>query len=412
MGGWNPFDEEPMACLSLIELKQQISADPNVLIVQDLDGVCMPLVRDPLTRVLPVAYVEAVAKLGHRFRVLTNGEHSSTRGVNRLVESALAPGRDPAAEGLYLPGLAAGGVQSQTRHGLISHPGVTPAELQFLKAVPTLLSRGVGQIIRQITPDAKEEEQERLAQAAVLDNELSPTLNLNVLFAGLCPEVEEQRQLQRLSLGLLQNIEKQAQEQGLADSFFVHLAPNLGQHKGQEQLKWASPEHRGTSDFQFMLRGAVKEAGLLVLLNQHIERSTGKAPLGADFNVRSAPRTAEGLLALAEDCIAPESMPTLIGIADTITSEWVVEGDQAGWRRGGSDRGFLTLLQQIGQTFETPNRVVLIDSSGGELDRPSLQDPELKGLSDPEDPLRLDVLVPGGPEAYVEWFVDLADNVF
>jgi len=54
----------------------------------------------------------------------------------------------------------------------------------------------------------------------------------------------------------------------------------------------------------------------------------------------------------------------------------------------------------------------LIDSSGGELDRPSLQDPELKGLSDPEDPLRLDVLVPGGPEAYVEWFVDLADNVF
>ena len=161
-----------------------------------------------------------------------------------------------------------------------------------------------------------------------------------------------------------------------------------------------------------MLRGAVKEAGLLVLLNQHIERSTGKAPLGADFNVRSAPRPAEGLLALAEDCIAPETMPTLIGIADTITSEWVVEGGQAGWRRGGSDRGFLTLLQQIGQSFETPNRVVLIDSSGGELDRPSLQNPELKGLSDPEDPLRLDVLVPGGPEAYLEWFVDLADNVF
>ena len=412
MGGWKPFDEKPMARLSLIELKQQISTDPNVLIIQDLDGVCMPLVRDPLTRVLPVAYIEAVAKLGDRFRVLTNGEHSSTRGVNRLVERALAPGQDPAAEGLYLPGLAAGGVQSQSCRGQISHPGVTPAELEFLNAVPTLLSQGVKEIIRQITPDAKEEDQERLSQAAVLDNELSPTLNLNVLFAGLCPEVETQRQLQRLSLGLLQSIEKRAQEQGLADSFFLHLAPNLGHHKGQEQLKWASPEHRGTSDFQFMLRGAVKEAGLLVLLNQHIERSTGTAPLGEDFNVRSAPRTAEGLLALAQECIAPETMPTLIGVADTITSEWVVEGNQAGWRRGGSDRGFLTLLQDIGRAFQTPNRVVLIDSSGGELDRPSLQDPELKGLSDPEDPLQLDVLVPGGPGAYVEWFVGLADNVF
>jgi len=373
MGGWKPFDEKPMARLSLIELKQQISTDPNVLIIQDLDGVCMPLVRDPLTRVLPVAYIEAVAKLGDRFRVLTNGEHSSTRGVNRLVERALAPGRDPAAEGLYLPGLAAGGVQSQSCRGHISHPGVTPAELEFLKAVPTLLSQGVKEIIRQITPDAKEEDQERLSQAAVLDNELSPTLNLNVLFAGLCPEVETQRQLQRLSLGLLQSIEKRAQEQGLVDSFFLHLAPNLGQHKGQEQLKWASPEHRGTSDFQFMLRGAVKEAGLLVLLNQHIERSTGTAPLGEDFNVRSAPRTAEGLLALAQECIAPETMPTLIGVADTITSEWVVEGNQAGWRRGGSDRGFLTLLQDIGRAFQTPNRVVLIDSSGGELDRPAFR---------------------------------------
>ena len=36
----------------------------------------------------------------------------------------------------------------------------------------------------------------------------------------------------------------------------------------------------------------------------------------------------------------------------------------------------------------------------------------LKGLSDPEDPLQLDVLVPGGPAAYVEWFNGMARNVF
>ena len=48
----------------------------NILLIQDLDGVCMPLVRDPLTRVLPRDYIEAVSRVGHRFRVLTNGEHS------------------------------------------------------------------------------------------------------------------------------------------------------------------------------------------------------------------------------------------------------------------------------------------------------------------------------------------------
>ena len=401
-----------MVRLSLNELQEEISADRDILLIQDLDGVCMPLVRDPLTRVLPPQYIEAVARFGDRFRVLTNGEHSGARGVNRLVEQALGPRRDPAAEGLYLPGLAAGGVQSQTGHGQISHPGVSQAELQFLQTVTAQLGNGVRQIIEQISPSCAAEELEQLSQAAVLDNELSPTLNLNVLFACLCPEPDQQRQLQELSLQLLETIERQAQQQGLGDSFFLHLAPNLGSQDGKELLKWASREHRGTSDFQFMLRGAVKEAGLLVLLNQHIARQSGRAPLGADFNVRTAPRSAEALLALAQESIAPEEMPTLVGIADTITSERLMDGNQQCWRRGGSDRGFLTLLQEIGRAFGRTNRVVLVDSSGGELDRPSLQDPELRGLSDPEDPLQLDVLVPGGPRAYVQWFNGLASNVF
>ncbi len=401
-----------MARLSLEKLQEEIGASSNILLIQDLDGVCMPLVRDPLTRVLPRDYIEAVSRVGHRFRVLTNGEHSGSRGVNRLVESALGPERDPTAEGLYLPGLAAGGVQSQSQHGAISHPGVSEAELAFLAAVPALLKAGVKAMVERLRPGCSSAVLEPLSQAAVLDNQLSPTLNLNVLFAGLQLEPLEQRQLQEASQQLLEGLEEQAQQQGLADSFFLHLAPNLGSRDGKEQLKWASPEHCGTSDFQFMLRGAVKEAGLLVLINQHIARRTGHAPLGDDFNVRTAPRSAAGLLALAKDAIAPEQMPTLIGIADTITSERHLEGTQVRWRRGGSDRGFLTLLQEIGKAFGRPNRVVLVDSSGGELDRPSLLDPELKGLSDPEDPLQLDVLVPGGPAAYVEWFNGMAHNVF
>ena len=76
-----------MARLSLEKLQEEISASSNILLIQDLDGVCMPLVRDPLTRALPADYIESVRRLGHRFRVLTNGEHSGSRGVNRLGES-------------------------------------------------------------------------------------------------------------------------------------------------------------------------------------------------------------------------------------------------------------------------------------------------------------------------------------
>lgn len=269
-----------MARLSLEKLQEEISASNNILLIQDLDGVCMPLVRDPLTRVLPLEYIEAVSRLGHSFRVLTNGEHSGSRGVNRLVERALGAERNPVEEGLYLPGLAAGGVQFQSQQGAISHPGVSGAELEFLSAVPAQLRAGVKGLVKRHRPGCTANVLEPLSQAAVLDNQLSPTLNLNVLFAGLQLEPAEQRQLQKASQELLEDLEEQAKQQGLGDSFFLHLAPNLGTQDGKEQLKWASPEHCGTSDFQFMLRGAVKEAGLLVLINQHIARQTGHAPLG------------------------------------------------------------------------------------------------------------------------------------
>ena len=71
----------------------------------------------------------------------------------------------------------------------------------------------------------------------------------------------------------------------------------------------------------------------------------------------------------------------------------------------------MTLLQELGNRFGRQNRVVLVDSSAGEVDRPSLQHPELKGLSDPDDPLKPDVLVPGGPDAYVAWFEQLANEL-
>ena len=53
--------------------------------------------------------------------------------------------------------------------------------------------------------------------------------------------------------------------------------------------------------------------------------------------------------------------------------------------------------------------MVLVDSSHGEVDRPSLASEALEGISDPDDPLQVDVLMPEGPSQYVNWFVQLAE---
>ncbi len=100
-------------------------------------------------------------------------------------------------------------------------------------------------------------------------------------------------------------------------------------------------------------------------------------------------------------------MPTLVGVGDTITS---VPAPGGGWLRGGSDRGFLTLLQELGAVFGTANRVVLVDSSGGAVDRPSHADGRLVGLTDPQDSLRIDASLAGGPRQYVELFGRLAER--
>ena len=340
--------------------------------------------------------------------MLTNGEHAGLRGVNPLVERALAGIADPANEGLYLPGLAAGGVQRQDRFGQITYPGISDAELATLDALPAKILEGLREQLTPLLPELSEAEREALYGRTILANPLSPTINLNALFSRFSGDVERQLLLQQRSLALMQTLLAQAEADGQEACFFLHLAPNLGSSDGVELPKPAAPGNVGTTDVQFMLRGAVKEAGLLALINQHIARRTGTAPLGEDFNARSAPADHAQLLELCQRSIPIEQMPLLVGVGDTITSE---PDGQGGWRRGGSDRGFLTLLQELGHPFGRSNRVVLVDSSAGEVDRPSLQDPELKGLSDPDDPLKPDVLVPGGPDAYVAWFKQLATEL-
>ena len=391
------------------QLLAEIQGASNPLIVQDLDGVCMDLVKDPLTRRLDRRYVEAAAEMRGRFVVLTNGEHEGKRGVNRLVEAALGNVDRAKQEGLYLPGLAAGGVQLQDHRGALSHPGVSDAEMDFLAALPSRMEAELQARLPALMPELSPEQLQGAIQQAVLDTQVSPTINLNGLFSYCGDDVALQRQLQLMLQELMDALLNLADQAGLGTSFFLHVAPNLGRDaEGRERLKPAEPGDVGSTDIQFMLRGAIKEAGLLVLINQHIAARSGQAPLGDDFNVRNAPCDHPALLNLCLDAIPADQMPTLIGVGDTVTS--TASADGHGWLRGGSDRGFLTLLQELGERYGTTNRVVLIDSSGGEVDRPSLADGSLTGITDPEDPLRFDVVMPGGPKQYVAWFQQLAQT--
>ena len=128
-------------------LGKMLTERENVLIIQDLDGVCMGLVQNPLTRVIEPTYLEAARLLDRHFYVLTNGEHIGKRGVNRIVEQAFAETSLVKKRGLYLPGLAGGGVQWQDNYGNVSHPGVSDAELAFLAAVPQEIESSLQQLL-------------------------------------------------------------------------------------------------------------------------------------------------------------------------------------------------------------------------------------------------------------------------
>lgn len=396
------------------ELLEALAGDRNLLIIQDLDGVCMGLVRDPLRRQLSVPYIEACRRLRGRFFVLTNGEHIGARGVNSLVEAAFGRSSDWVREqGLYLPGLGAGGVQLQNRFGDLAHPGVSEREIEFLAAAPVAMRERMGDMLRSPPFSLPSVDVDRLLDIIVLDNAASPTANIGTLHDHLDPDTGLYAAAQREVSELMQQLLVRAEDQGLRDSFFIHLAPNLGAVDGVERLKPAVGADMGTTDFQFMLRGAIKEVGVLVLLNLHYHQQTGRYPLGADFNARSAPRERSRLLALAAEHFEPALMPRIVGVGDTLTSS--ADG------RGGSDRGFLSLVQDLGQAFGTDNAVLFVDSSHGELRRAGIEPPprpgdtelsleSFAGITDRDDALKLNFVFPGGHPQYIDFFLALASS--
>lgn len=393
-----------------------LSQTENLLIIQDLDGVCMELVKDPLNRQIDPAYVTATQAFDGQFYVLTNGEHMGERGVNGIIERAFSDAPAAPEAGRYLPGLAAGGVQWQTRHGELSHPGVSEAELAFLASVPDRIRQSLHEFARTQALDLDAAILESCIQSSALENVASPTANLNTFYSILEGDRDTYRALQIAMQSLMETLLAEAAEQGLRDSFFVHYAPNHGRDESGREVIWLSQGNEsGTTDFQFMLRGAIKEAGVLVLLNRYYAQHTGTYPLGEAFSVRVAPRDHDALIQLVTDKFDPAAMPLMVGVGDTVTSKVMAVDGQPVAKRGGSDRNFLHLIQDIGRTLGVGNVVTYVDSSGGELkNRRALtiddrdgQPVVVAGPGDPADttdPLTLNVVFPGGYQQYCAAF--------
>ena len=407
-------------------LIQILAETKNLVIIQDLDGVCMGLVKDPLTRVIEPRYLQATRSFDGNFFVLTNGEHIGKRGVNNIVERAFSDSSMVKQQGFYLPGLAGGGVQWQDRYGNVFHPGVSDVELAFLERVPQEIEAYLRKLFDRDRHGLTSEQIETSIQATVLDNKVSPTANLNVFHEIL--DEDSYAYLQQEIKNLTEALLTKAGEQGLKDSFFIHYAPNLGRDAaGQEIMQPAKGQDSGTTDFQFMLRGAIKEVGVLVILNHYYYLQTGNYPLGKNFNARQAPQKHQELLNLVKANFDPEIMPIIVGVGDTVTSKAEAQSNLLEFRRGGSDRGFLELIQAMGREFNTDNIVTYVDSSNGEvknrkplkletvtIDNNGTPQTILKVVEGPgdsrdsNDPLTLNVVFPQGHKQYIDVFTSAA----
>ncbi len=396
-------------------VKKLISTE-NKLIIQDLDGVCMGLVKNPLHRIIDFNYVKAARKLHNHFYVLTNGEHIGKFGVNHIIEKASPDPNIVKEEGYYLSGLAGGGVQWQDNYGNISYPGVKPEELEFLSAIPQIFEEKLRDFCRNQASFLSQKTVNEALEAVILVNQVSPTINLNTFFPLLADHPHLYLNLQKEVKSLMDELLDKAIKNGLKGSFFLHLAPNLGRDEGGEEIMGeASENDSGTTDFQFMLKGAVKEAGVLYILNHYYYLHTGKYPLGKDFMPQQAPHDHQQLVNLVVDNFSPESMPLIMGVGDTVNSQVSWENGKKIIKRGGSDRNFLQLIQDIGKAFNSDNIIVYVDSSGGEVkNRKPIKVENINGdlmvtegiahPDDPYEPLNVNFVFPEGHRQYCQFF--------
>ena len=203
-----------------LDFENLIINSKNILFIQDIDGVCIPLVKDPMTRKLESKFIFAVKNLEKEFYVLTCGEHEGPRGVNRIVERSLKSIDQPREKGLYLRGLAACGVEYQDSNGNISFEGVSKEEMDFLSKVPDLMRPSFEQIVKKIFPNLNQEEINSHALKSICKTRFSPTINFNSLFDLVKDDSEKRKLIQKSFEDMMNKIIYKAKSQGLKNSFF------------------------------------------------------------------------------------------------------------------------------------------------------------------------------------------------
>ncbi len=393
-----------------LENQKQIISYRNILFIQDIDGVCIPLVKDPMNRVLESKYIYAAKELAEEFFVLTCGEHEGPRGVNRIIERSLRSNIEPKQKKLYLRGLAACGVEYQNNNGEVSFEGVSEKELDFLSKVPGLIRPKFNLIVKKIFPNLLQEDINFHAAKSICETRFSPTINFNSLFDLVKADSKKRNLIQTSFEKMMNEIIYKAESEGLKNSFFLHISPNLGKKNDNEILKLSSKNDIGSTDIQLLIKGAEKDNGVLCLLNKFIKDKTGKAPLGRDFNFRNSPKSIEEKIDLCRRSINLEDMPLIIGVGDTVTSQKNL--GENNYSRGGSDRSFLEFIQRLGNEFGINNKIIFVDSSSGEVERPSTKNTGLIGISDDDDKLKFDIVFKNGPDEYINWFIELAKKRF
>ena len=386
-------------------LEKIILSSQKILFIQDIDGVCIPLVKDPMTRKLNKEYIFAAKKLDKEFFVLTCGEHEGERGVNRIIERSLGSKFKPKQDGLYLRGLAACGVEYQNNKGEINSEGISKEELDFLANVPQIMRPKFRLIVKELFPKMDDNLINFHMNKSICDTRFSPTINFNSLF-----EISENNlkniKIQRHFQKMMNEIISVGESKGLKNSFFLHISPNLGSKNGAEIIKESNKKDIGSTDIQLLLKGAKKDAGVLCLLNKFIGDKKGKKPFGENFNFRDAPIEKNEKIAFCKKYIQPKDMPLIIGVGDTITSNQIKKSNS--FSRGGSDRSFLEFIQLLGYEFGIKNNIIFVDSSYGEVFRPSTKETGLKGITDKYDSLKFDIIFQDGPEEYINWFTKIA----
>ena len=390
----------------ILNFQNEIVSYKNILFIQDIDGVCIPLVKDPMTRILGSEYIYAAKELADEFFVLTCGEHEGPRGVNRIIERSLKSTLEPKNKELYLRGLAACGVEYQDNDGRVVFEGVSEQELDFLSKAPDLMRPKFQTIVRNIFPNLDQEEINFHSSKSICRTRFSPTINFNSLFDLVKKDSNKTRIIQKSFEKMMNEIIYQAESEGLKNSFFLHISPNLGIKNNNEIIKLSSKGDIGSTDIQLLIKGAVKDSGVLFLLNKYIEGKTGKSPFGRNFNFRNSPKSIQEKIDLCKKRIDLEEMPMIIGVGDTITSQ--KNNEEINYSRGGSDRSFLEFIQILGNQFGIENKIIYVDSSSGEVDRPSTKKTGLQGISDLQDKLKFDMVFENGPNEYTNWFIELA----